>query len=256
MSRQATFIGGGQEVEPALDRASPLPLYLQIRQRLVAEVFEWRDPALPFYSDDKLVERFGVSKMTVRQALRALVEQGLLTRTRARGTFVARRVFEERLTPSLDIAAQYEAAGAPQHTHLLGYGWEPAGEADLERFGATTGQVLVLERLRSVAGAPVAIDRRRIPEGVVGAIGLDETAACGSIIDILRTLPAPPVSADWTITIHHATAPEAGVLLVPAASPLLSRAMVYRTASGDAVLCGETLHRADTGRYRVTLPLA
>lgn len=242
--------------EPALDRASPLPLYLQIRQRLVAEIFEWSDRSVPFYSDERLVERFGVSKMTVRQALGALVEQGLLTRTRARGTFVAGRVFEERLTPSLDIAAQYEAAGVPQQTRLLGYGWEQARGADRERFGAGTRRVLAFERLRTVAGAPVAIDRRRIPEVVVRECGFDEGAARGSIIDALRTLHAPPAAADWTITIHPATAPEAQLLLVPPGSPLLCRAMVYRTGAGDAVLDGETLHRADTGRYRITLPLS
>ena len=246
----------GQPTEAALDRASPLPLYLQIRQRLLAEVFEWRDPSVPFYSDDKLVERFGVSKMTVRQALGALVDQGLLTRARARGTFVARRVFEERLTPSLDIAAQYEAAGAPQQTRLLSYGRETASEDDQQRFGTAATQVLAFERLRSVAGAPVAIDRRRIPEAVARETGFDETAARGSIIDTLRTLQSPPVAVDWVISIRTATSPEAQVLLVPPSSPLLCRAMVYRTDSGDAVLGGETLHRADTGRYRITLPLS
>lgn len=237
-----------------LDRDSSLPLYLQIRQRLLAEITSWPDPEQRFYSDDELVNRFGVSKMTVRQSMNRLVEEGMLTRRRARGTFVSKRVFEERLSPRLDIGAQYEAAGATQEIRLLAFAWgEPTAE-EQALFGSPA-PVLRLSRVRSVGETPVAVDRRCMPQAVAEAAGFDQEAATGSIIGRLRSLPAPPVTADWVIMMRTAGLEEANALWVTRGSPLLVRQMVYRTAEGAAMLGGETMHAAHAARYRVTLDL-
>lgn len=240
-----------------LDRESPLPLYVQIRQRLVAEVYSWGDPEQRFYSDEELASRFGVSKMTVRQAIRELVRNGTLIRARARGTFVSKKVFEERLSPKLDIEAQYEAVGSPQQIQLMSFDWQSPTESDRSLFGkrATGARILVLSRLRTTGNIPVAIDRRRIPEPVARAVAFDEEAARGSIINRLRTLSDPPVSADWTIAMRTASSEEAEILCVRKGSPLLVRQMLYRTADASVMLAGETLHRADIARYRISLPL-
>lgn len=240
-----------------LDRNSPLPLYLQIRQRLLVEISDWPDPERRFYSDDELADRFGVSKMTVRQGMTQLVNEGVLTRKRAQGTFISRKVFEERLSPQLDIGAQYESAGYPQEVRLLAFRYEAPTEVDLEAFGGTAGQgrMLSLNRLRMVSGIPVAIDRRRIPEAIGRQSGIDREAAKGSIIQCLRALPDPPVTADWTIMMREATADEAEYLWVPRGSPLLVRRMAYRTAEGKVILTGETMHGGENARYQVTLSL-
>ena len=52
-----------------LDRSSPVPLYLQIRQQLVALISDWPDPARKFFTDEELTQHFDVAKATVRQAL-------------------------------------------------------------------------------------------------------------------------------------------------------------------------------------------
>src|SRR5882724_7379201 len=79
-----------------LDRDLPLPLYHQLQGVLKAEIEsgKWRpDEQLP--NEAKLAERFGVSKITVRQALQKLAEMGYIRREHGRGTFVARRKFDE-----------------------------------------------------------------------------------------------------------------------------------------------------------------
>jgi GntR family transcriptional regulator, arabinose operon transcriptional repressor len=71
----------------AVDREISVPLYLQIRDALRSEILEGRylNKSLPGELD--LVERFGVSRGTVRQALRSLEQLGMLKRERGRGTF-------------------------------------------------------------------------------------------------------------------------------------------------------------------------
>jgi DNA-binding GntR family transcriptional regulator len=73
-----------------LDKGLPVPLYHQLHAVLKAEIESrrWRaDEQLP--NETKLAERFGVSKITVRQALQKLAEQGYIRREQGRGTFVA-----------------------------------------------------------------------------------------------------------------------------------------------------------------------
>src|SRR5215813_2833747 len=80
----------------ALDKELPVPLYHQLQAVLKAEIEsrKWHpDEQLP--NEAKLAERFGVSKITVRQALQELADLGYIRREHGRGTFVCRRKFEE-----------------------------------------------------------------------------------------------------------------------------------------------------------------
>src|ERR1051325_4440127 len=80
----------------ALDRELAVPLYHQLQAVLKAEIDarKWQpDEQLP--NEAKLAERFGVSKITVRQALQELADLGYIRREHGRGTFVARRKFDE-----------------------------------------------------------------------------------------------------------------------------------------------------------------
>ena len=70
-----------------MDRASPMPLWAQVlsdlSDRLGAGEFDERFP-----TDQELVEAYGVSRQTVREAVRRLADDGLLARERGRGTRV------------------------------------------------------------------------------------------------------------------------------------------------------------------------
>jgi GntR family transcriptional regulator len=55
----------------------------------VRDLVEGAEPGTPAPSERELVQRFGVARMTVRQAMDTLVAEGLLERVPGRGTFVA-----------------------------------------------------------------------------------------------------------------------------------------------------------------------
>src|SRR5919108_90280 len=74
-----------------LNRDLPVPLYHQVKTRILREIEagRWRpDEQLP--TEDELADRFRVSKITVRQALRELAQLGYIRREQGRGTFVQR----------------------------------------------------------------------------------------------------------------------------------------------------------------------
>ncbi len=238
-----------------IDRMSPIPLYLQIRQWLLPRILNWTDPSEKFYSDDQLSSRFGVSKMTVRQALNGLVDEGYLERTRGRGTFVRTQVFEERLSPRMDIEDQYETAGHNQTVNLDEYLEVNACARHAAILQMKEGEpLLYIRRVRSVSGIPVAVDERWIPAGIARLAEFHEDAATGSIFD--RVAAKVRLSRlDWQITIQPANERDAALLLVDKATPLLARSMDYIDEDNRPVLHGLTAHRGDMARYNVSLPI-
>src|SRR5947209_7682535 len=112
-----------------LDKDLPVPLYHQLQAVLKAEIESRRlraDEQLP--NETKIAERFGVSKITVRQALQKLAEQGYIRREHGRGTFVSRRKFDEgprELTSFTEEMRRHELAAS---SRVLS---QEVGEADL-----------------------------------------------------------------------------------------------------------------------------
>jgi GntR family transcriptional regulator len=82
-----------KDLNGAIDRSSGVPFHLQLRKLLEDEISSGRWTAghrLP--SEPSLTEHFGVSRATVRQALLALQQQGLIRKEKGRGAFVARAI--------------------------------------------------------------------------------------------------------------------------------------------------------------------
>ncbi|HEX6971060.1 MAG TPA: GntR family transcriptional regulator [Limnochordia bacterium] len=71
-------------------REGQKPLYQQLQEILRAEIRQGRlAPNEPLPGEHRLVEQYGVSRTTVRQALQGLVAEGMVVRRQGRGTFVA-----------------------------------------------------------------------------------------------------------------------------------------------------------------------
>ena len=138
-----------------LDRASPMPLWAQLhadlRRRLEAGEFTER-----FATDQQLVQEYGVSRQTVREAVRRLADSGLLDRERGRGTRV--RTFEYLGGSLQSLYEQIEAQGADQRSVVLAR--ERTTEPGIAaRLGLPERTTLVhIRRLRLADGDPVALD--------------------------------------------------------------------------------------------------
>jgi GntR family transcriptional regulator len=82
-----------------LDKRSHLPLHQQLKAAIEDRILsgEWL-PGTQVPSERELCEQYQISRITVRQALSALVTEGRLIRTQGRGTFVAWPRIEQQLT--------------------------------------------------------------------------------------------------------------------------------------------------------------
>src|SRR5256714_14773008 len=82
----------------SIDRQSPIPMYyqimIQLREKISAGEYTIYS-ALP--PERELVETYQVSRMTIRQAISELVNEGILARRTGIGTFVAPPKLEQPL---------------------------------------------------------------------------------------------------------------------------------------------------------------
>lgn len=83
-----------------VDKNNSLPLYIQLREEIRAQIESGAFPPgyrLPF--ELELAEQYGVSSVTVKRGLRDLAEEGLIVRIKRKGTFVSPRGLASRISP-------------------------------------------------------------------------------------------------------------------------------------------------------------
>lgn len=144
-----------------LDRDSSLPLWAQVlthlRDRIAAGEFPGRFP-----TDHELVDDYGVSRHTIREAVRRIQAEGILDRRRGRGTFVTRG-FEQPLGSIYSLFRSIEAKGVEQTSVVLVQGarTDPEVAARLDLPDDT--EFFHLERIRLAGTEALAIDRVWVP---------------------------------------------------------------------------------------------
>ncbi len=133
------------------------PLWQQVledlEQRLEAGEFSARFP-----TDRELVETYGVSRHTVREAVRRLRTRGLVERHRGRGSFVRGREFTQPVGALYSLFRAVEATGREQRSDVLDFSQAVDADAADQLGLAPDTPLLRLERLRSADDEPLALD--------------------------------------------------------------------------------------------------
>jgi GntR family transcriptional regulator len=206
-------------------------------------------------SEPELAAEMGVSRATLRDALRILEDEGLVRRIQGSGTYVTQRL---RVPNSLDvnfgvtdaIRAAGMRAGIEEGRHWT----EPAGVSEAERLGVLPAEdVLVVERVRTADGKPVVLSRDVLPQKVVeGHPEIVERMLTQSIYAVLER--------ELGIVIHYGVASFRPVqadrslasrLAVPRAALLLYLWQVDYVESGEPMLSSHEYHLADAFNFSV-----
>jgi GntR family transcriptional regulator len=229
-----------------------VPLYFQIARQLQASIDNNVIPAgIRLENEVELSERFGVSRPTIRQAIKVLVDQGLLVRRRGIGTIVMRR-FIKRPVALSSLYDDLSAAGRHPSTKLISMRAEPCPGEVAGRLSLTLDSpVVVIERLRLADGEPIALMCNYLPSDL---LELDAAhLVSGGLYELLRTHGIAPAVAEQSVGARAATAREARLLEVPARSALITVIRVAFADSGRPIEYGTHIYPG--GRYILHMSL-
>jgi GntR family transcriptional regulator len=143
-----------------LDLDSPVPLYHQLIGDLRSRVSSGHWPVgHPIPPERELTETYGVSRATVRQAISALVSEGLLYREQGKGTFVGRtRPIVATLSSLIGHIEELRQQGIHADVVVLESGQETATAAACAAFDLPDGTVVpFVRRLATVAEGPLVV---------------------------------------------------------------------------------------------------
>lgn len=148
------------------------PKHVQVREQLRALARE-RPPGAAMESERELTQRFDVSRATVRLAIQALVDDGLLTKEPARGTFVAERRVESRLHLASFTQDMLRRGHVPA-TRVLALTTCSNAEVGGDFFPDET--LWRIDRLRLADGDPIAVETTYLSTGAVRQLEVDDLA--------------------------------------------------------------------------------
>lgn len=238
-----------------LDKDSPVPLYYQIQQILADRIDdgEWQ-PGMQVPSERELCEQFRVSRITVRQALSALANQGRLNRQQGVGTFVASPRIKQRLNRLTGFTQEMETRGQNPGAQVLQLEVVPAPPAVARALGMTPGEAAVLlKRLRLADGEPVALEIAHLPAHYCP--GLErENLEDDSLYDVLgQRFDIIPARAEQQIEALACPAAEARLLGVRKGAPTLHMYRVTYSSDGELIEHTESFYRGDRYIFHVEL---
>jgi len=239
-----------------LDRESPIPIFAQIRARLEDAIASGTlEPHQRIPSERQLSEHFGVSRMTVRQALDAMTRDRLLYSQAGRGTFISdRKIIEQPLQHLTSFTQDILGRGMRPSSRLLDGRIVRASFEIARLFGlAPTIEIVRLTRLRLADDEPLAIETAHIPSPYVPGL-LDRDLAAESLYAVLNREYGLSLSgARQTIEAAAPTPEETAILAMDTPQPVLKISRLTFDANDRVVEYVRSVYRGD--RYHLTVEL-
>ena len=224
--------------------------HVQIRE-YVRNLVQGAEPGSPAPSERELVQHFGVARMTVRQALDALVSEGILERIPARGTFVARARVDVQMRLSSYTEEMARRGMTPASRTLL-VRHEAAGPGVARALEIEEGaDVVHWQRLRLADDSPMAIEDTYLADSSVP--GFLEKPLPESLYADLARRDLMPTWGEDSVAAALVRPEETELLGIDEGAPVLS--VARRSFAGTvAIAVSRSTYRAD--RYTLWVPLS
>jgi GntR family transcriptional regulator len=225
-----------------------VPRYFEIEQSLRARIAELA-PDDPLPSDAQLCAEFGVSRMTARNAVARLAQEGMVYRVPGRGTFVAEPPVHREASSLLSFSAEMRRQGKHPTSRLVAHDVRAAEPAERNRLRLRSpGKVVEISRLRLADEQPVAVETAVLSaELAAGLMAAD--LEHGSLHRALLALGRVPTAGTASLCAEPADRGDAKLLgLRTGAALLVERRLIFDQTGAPLEL---TASRYAGDRYRL-----
>jgi GntR family transcriptional regulator len=242
-----------QGAPPALTTEYPEPLWEQARAALYARIAVGEVKAgsrLP--PERELCQLLGISRVTLRKALAALVEEGVLRSAHGRGWYVASPERKEWPNTLESFTETARRMGLVSSSRVLRSEMGTSTLDEAEAFQIAPGTPLYrLDRVRMLDGVPIAVDESLVPGDI--AAGLDAVDfTTRSLYDTIAGLGFQLAQADTTIEARQADGALAGHLAIAAGTPVLEMRQIVRDRNQRPLLSSVIRYAGDRYRLRTS----
>jgi GntR family transcriptional regulator len=221
-----------------------VPRYYEIEQALRTRIAELK-PDDPLPSDAMLCEEFGVSRMTARNAVQRLTQEGIVYRVPGRGTFVAEPPVHRQAGNLLSFTEEMRRRGRVPSSRLLDRLVREPRPAEASRLQLQPDTlVIAVRRLRVADAEPMAIEEAIFPAALATLLEAADLEH-RSLHDTLVEGGHVPTMGRARLGAEPAGPEDAALLEVPAGSPLLVEKRVIHDQDGRPLELCESRYAGD-----------
>ncbi|WP_099974325.1 MULTISPECIES: GntR family transcriptional regulator [Lactobacillaceae] len=146
-----------------------VPIYIQIHNQIKEQIEKGKwDVGERIPSERQLADDFGVSRMTLRQAVQTLVDEGILQRQVGSGTYVSSSKVQEKMSGTTSFTELTEEQGKKPSSTTVSYHFVDPTVSEMEQLNLNEGDlVLRMERIRYADEQPICFEVTTIPVDLI-----------------------------------------------------------------------------------------
>lgn len=232
---------------------SPLPLHAQIREAVRARILAGSyQPHERIPSEKQFMEEFGVSRITVRQALGDLDKEGLVFKIAGKGCYVSKPKPTQELARLQGFGEAMSRQGFETYNQVVGLRALAAPEPVARGLGLAPGAMVTeIRRVRHLDRVPVSLDITYVAQALGERLARADLATRDIFLILENDYGIALGHAELSINAVIADAPTAALLQVAAGAPLLYLERLTHDRAGAPVELDYVYYRGDNFRYRL-----
>ena len=235
-------------------RDKAIPLYYQLETILRKKITSGDySPDTPLPSEDALAAEYKVSRITVRQALSSLEQDGLVIRQRGKGTFVSDKADTLELPRFTGSIEDLILMGKRTKTKVIESAWIDPPDIIRERLKVKDGKVLRIEKIRHIEGDPFSHVFNYLPPELGNNLPMDLVKSKPMLMILEDELGVRANEAEQSVEATIADATDASLLDIRVGDPLLKAEHTVYDVKGNPVEYVSVVYRAD--KYAFTMKL-
>jgi GntR family transcriptional regulator len=205
-----------------IDANSHLPLHAQVEEALFRSIAEGAlAPGSRLPTEDHLVERFAVSRTTIRTAIQSLVARGLVEIRRGKGTFVTQPTITQELTQLTGFVEDMQALGREPTARVLDRRLVAASETVARQLALQRGAAVArIQRVRLADGTPLSFDETYLPQALGEKIMADDLESQPIFSLLEQKYATPLLEAEYRLAAVASHGTVARALGMQAGSPI------------------------------------
>ncbi len=226
--------------------------YTQLYDILVEKITcgEWK-PNERIPTEQELCRRYDLSRITVRDALALLTKDGYIYRKQGKGSFVAMRPIEQKLTKLYTLREEIKAKGLTPGNKILSFKKLPAEGKVKAALQLESGEVFELIRCLYASEIPYAVETSYIPASLYPRM-TEEAVAADGLYNTMRSLGILPERATERLSAISIGREDALLLNLKASEPAIRIERTTYSKTGTIEFTTTTI-RSDFFSYTVEL---